>query len=383
MKQAETGKRGQWQRIGIASALLLAVIAGALVAARVRASAEVEADVAAAKRFRDFPLYWVGERFEKWELREIMLPSRQTFGFANLIYGDCEVEDPDGPFGPEGGSCMPPLQIQVTPLCFHLDAVARAPVWKRHSIRGAPLGASGGAPVLFTRGAQIKVYRGQGSDLGLALRALGALRSLNDVPPVISESGPIPAADRRILGGSHPCSDTRPGVVLIDENRGTYRGVGIGASPAAVRRALGFAPFARLSNEPWSPRNARSFSEIGGPNTLNPPCRPTRASAAGATRLRVLRYPKASFVFCDARVFAVMVIDRRARTQAGVRVGDRLEVARRLYPGLRCAEATSGDSGRYPFCVGRLQPRRSLWFGQDPIGSITISTSRFGVEGER
>ena len=171
-------------------------------------------------------------------------------------------------------------------------------------------------------------------------------------------------------------------MVVIDENRGTYRGVGIGASAAAVRRALGNMPFARVGWAPWSPKDAESFREVGAPSVLTPPCRPTQ-SPGGRPRLQILRYREASFVFCDGRVVAVTVIDEGARTQAGLRIGDPLRDARALYPGLRCGEAPSGDIGRYPFCVGRLQPRRSLWFGQDPIASITVSTTRFGVEGER
>ena len=299
-----------------------------------------------------------------------------------MIYGDCEVDDPDGFFGPEGGSCTPPLSIQIAPLCFHLDVVARAPIWNRRSIRGAPVGSSDSAPVLFTRGAQVKVYRGQGSDPGLALRALRALRSLNRVPPVIDRAGRIPSPDRRVLEGSRPCSDSRRGVVLIDESRATYRGVGIGASPDVVRRVMGNKAFARR-DEPWAPVGSGSFADVGGPTVLAPPCRPTALAAAGTSRFQILHYREASFVFCDGRVFALMVTDPRARTQAGLRIGDRLEDARSLYPGLRCGEAPSGDVGRYPYCVGRLQPRRSLWFGQNPIASITVSSTRFGVEGER
>ena len=366
----------------VAIALVVAVVAAVPVAGRIRQQAEVERDVAAARDFDGFPLYWVGERFEGWDLRAVELPSRATYGFANLVYGDCEVEDPDGFFGPEGGSCTPPLQIQITPLCFHLDAVARAPVWQRRAIRGAPVGASGGGPVLFTRGAQVKVYRGQGSTLGLGLRALGAIRSLNAVAPVVAETGPIPAPDRRILTGKRPCRDSRPGLTLIDENRGTYRGVGIGASADAVRRVLGPRAFARLYEEPWSPTNVTSFAEIGGPNVLTPPCRPMRRTPGGRSPLQLLRYPNVSFALCDGRVFALLVVDRHARTRAGVRVGDDLEQARTLYR-VRCGAVSSGDSGRYPFCVTRLRPQRSLWFGRDPIASITISTTRFGVEGER
>jgi hypothetical protein len=51
--------------------------------------------------------------------------------------------------------------------------------WKRREVRGAPVGTIDDAPVLFTDRVQVEVYRGQGSDPGLPLRALRALRSVN------------------------------------------------------------------------------------------------------------------------------------------------------------------------------------------------------------
>jgi hypothetical protein len=372
--------------IKVAVAVALALVALAVTVAIVVPSAddgddELQSKLAAARAFRGYPLYWVGQRFEGFDLRYVDVPGR--YGFATLIYGECDVEDPDGLLGPEGGSCTPPLQIQIAPLCFHLDVVARAPTWRRRSVRGAPVGSNpDGAPILFTRGAHIKVYRGDGSTLGLAFRALRAIRSLNSVPPVVAPADPIPAPDPRVLAGSAACSDTRGGAALIDENRGTYRGVGIGASATAVRRVLGPRRFAR-QDEPPTPRNATSISAIGGPSALMRPCHPTAAGKGAASRARVLRYPEVSFLFCDNRVLALVVSDPQARTQAGLAIGDQLAQAQRLYPGLRCGRASSGDAGGYPFCVGRLRPQRSLWFGHDPIGSITISATRFGVPGER
>jgi hypothetical protein len=99
-----------------------------------------------------------------------------------------------------------PLQIQVQPLCAHLEAVARAPIWKRRQVRGAPVGTIDGAPVLFTNRVQVKVYRGQGSDPGLPMRALRALRSANGVALVIRADDPSPAAPRAVLAGASPCS---------------------------------------------------------------------------------------------------------------------------------------------------------------------------------
>jgi hypothetical protein len=154
-------------------------------------------DLDAARNFTRHPLYWVGESFEKWDLEHVDVGTAE---FATFIYGTCEP-----PGGIDGG-CPPPLQLQIQPLCAHLEAVARAPIWKRRQIRGAPVGTIDGAPVLFTNRVQVKVYRGQGSDPGVEMRALRALRSANDVPPVIGADDPIPAAPRAVLAGTIPCS---------------------------------------------------------------------------------------------------------------------------------------------------------------------------------
>ena len=156
------------------------------------------ADIEAAKKFDRFPLYWVGERFEQWHLNAIEgldYPSQ----IISFIYGDCVPHDGDQP------SCTPPFQIQVSPLCAHLRKVARAPIWRRRRIRSAPVGTIDSAPVLFTRRAQVKVYRGEGSYPGLTIKVLGALRSINRVPPVIGPTGRIPHPASAVLEGTAAC----------------------------------------------------------------------------------------------------------------------------------------------------------------------------------
>jgi hypothetical protein len=181
----------------IRSALLaLAAVAGC------SPSGGSEIDTRSARAFTAYPLYWVGERFERWDLAHVDVGRSQ---FVSLTYGTCDVGDPDGPLGLEGGSCSPPLQLQLQPLCRHLEAVARARVWRRRAIRGAPVGTIDSAPVLFASRVQIKVYRGEGTDPGLPLRALRALRSLNEVEPVLGPDDRIPGAPRAVLAGERPC----------------------------------------------------------------------------------------------------------------------------------------------------------------------------------
>lgn len=153
----------------------------------------------ATRAFDGFAVYWLGERFEHWELTAVSGPDGPD-GFVSLIYGDCT------PHGGDEPSCTPPLDIQISALCSHLRDVARAPAWKHRRIRGAPVGTIDGAPVLFTRDAQIKVYLGESADAHAPLRPLHALRSLNHVAPVIDADGQIPGPLPGVPGGNRTCA---------------------------------------------------------------------------------------------------------------------------------------------------------------------------------
>lgn len=169
-------------------------------------------------------------------------------------------------------------------------------------------------------------------------------------------------------------------VASIDDARGTYHGVGIGDTAVAVRRVFGRRPFARLGKEPVLPTEA-NLGTSGDP-IISPPCKPWHSRGGRRPRLAVLRYEEVSFLLCDGRVFAWMVIAADARTSRGLSVGDGLENASALYPELSCGEAPSGDFGKFPYCAGQIasrgrRPRLHAWFGEDPIASITISTTRY------
>jgi len=172
-----------------ACAALTALVLG-IVGAGCAIGDDVEADLETAREFNAYPLYWAGERFEKLDVSYVSLGG-EAVGFT---YGTCEITGDHG--------CAPPLQIQIFPLCFHLDVAAANRVWTRRQIRGAPVGVFDAAPVMFTQQTQLKVY---GSDPGMALRALRALRSLNDVPPQIGPVGSIPPPAPGVLEGTALC----------------------------------------------------------------------------------------------------------------------------------------------------------------------------------
>jgi hypothetical protein len=160
-------------------------------------NAEVDAELATAREFNAYPLYWAGERFEDWDLEYV---ATEYTTFATLVYGDCQ---PLISFGSDGG-CAPPLQIQIGGLCDHLDQVARDPIWKHRRIRGAPVGRFDRAPILFTEQVQVKVYPGKGTDEEDALRLLGALRSLNGLGAQLDSNDPIPPPRPGVLEGTAP-----------------------------------------------------------------------------------------------------------------------------------------------------------------------------------
>lgn len=90
------------------------VVAATLVAAcgSTRTVGEGDPDIDAVRRFDRHPLYWVGERFERWDLESVDVGGGE---FVTFSYGTCELPPP----GREGG-CAVPLKIQIQPLCAHL-----------------------------------------------------------------------------------------------------------------------------------------------------------------------------------------------------------------------------------------------------------------------
>jgi hypothetical protein len=154
-------------------------------------------DLDAAAEFEGFAIYWLGESFEGHDVEHISELDRSSPG-VTVVYGTCETHG--------DGGCAPPLQLQSFPLCFHLDEIARNPVWRTRSVRGAPVGSHDGAAVLFTRTRYVKVYPGQGSNLGMPLRAIETLFSLNEVEPYIPSLAPIPPPPEGVLEGDVPCT---------------------------------------------------------------------------------------------------------------------------------------------------------------------------------
>jgi hypothetical protein len=80
-----------------------------------------------------------------------------------------------------------------------------------------------------------------------------------------------------------------------------------------------------------------------------------------------------TFFVCDGRVDGFIVAQNGAHTRQGVAIGDDAKKVKARYPQLTCGESPF-ERGSYPYCSGRIAAHRWLWFGRDPIRSITVAT---------
>jgi len=129
------------------------------------------------EREAPFRLYYLGRSFAGFPLTHA---EGSSPGEASFIYGDCEIVDPDGVFGPEGGSCSPPMQVQIVPRRYLADGCRRV-----RSLRGVPTVRADGL-VLFTGPVIIKIW---GRSEAEERRMAAALRSLDGS---VAPSEPLP-----------------------------------------------------------------------------------------------------------------------------------------------------------------------------------------------
>jgi hypothetical protein len=158
--------------------------------------------------------------------------------------------------------------------------------------------------------------------------------------------------------------------VVVDERSGAVGGVRLGDGPAEIRRELGPGTDGRMLRR--VPEDLGT-EELGLPWTLDP--------LPGVERTRVLtmrRDGMSLLVAPRSGAYAISVWLSGARTKEGVAVGDDLEAASETYSGLRCGIRNRGtEYVEYPYCKGRLG-KTYLWFGQDPIRSITVASTGLG-----
>jgi hypothetical protein len=130
--------------------------------------------LAQAHAFRDFPLYFAGDRVDGLELVAV-LRRDDTASYVSFVYGDCTPGDDAG--------CAPPAEIQVWPACRRHPALyggsqPKAPDVEHITIRGVPAAS-------LEDGARLEIQTGRstvvvfGDSRARARRVAGALRSVN------------------------------------------------------------------------------------------------------------------------------------------------------------------------------------------------------------
>lgn len=116
--------------------------------------------VAELEKFDAYPLYYAGEKVAGHELEKIVgaedwqrNPDQRSLGFV-FIYGTCELSEPSGL---DGGSCAPPLQIQVSSICEHHLGLYRESE-STFDLRGAKAANNGVGLEVFTGRTFVKIY---------------------------------------------------------------------------------------------------------------------------------------------------------------------------------------------------------------------------------
>ncbi len=145
---------------------------------------------------------------------------------------------------------------------------------------------------------------------------------------------------------------------LLDEQRGTYQGIGIGSSSADIRGRFG-EPSSSQGFIPLEPRGVK------GPAAFSVPARPT-----------VMRYDRVAFILTHDRVFGFITSDRGAYLTRKVGVGDSLDELTKTYP-FACREAIAGEAiigpmPTYTVCHAELANGSQLVVTKDPVQSITL-----------
>lgn len=157
------------------------------------------------RKFDAYPLYYAGEEVAGNELEEILgaedwerNPDQRSVGFT-FIYGTCE---PSEPSGLDGGSCAPPIQIQVSSIC--VDHPGRAGgKGSTFALRGARAVPAGGGVEVFTGRTTVDVYAS--GDPRLLKAVIRSLREVGQAAPPRRLPPPVPGA----VEGKLPCQQKR------------------------------------------------------------------------------------------------------------------------------------------------------------------------------
>jgi hypothetical protein len=148
--------------------------------------------------------------------------------------------------------------------------------------------------------------------------------------------------------------------VSVDEQAGTLGGVHFGETAARVKDNLG---------DPSD--DAQGFFPKGVAYS-GPPGIPSPDQGAGTPPQR-LHYGKSAYLVSPrAGVYAMATVAKGSTTKAGVAIGDPLAKVSTSFKHIDCGQVAGGEGPSYDWCRATL-PKAKVFFGGDPIRSITLS----------
>jgi hypothetical protein len=147
--------------------------------------------------------------------------------------------------------------------------------------------------------------------------------------------------------------------LVIDAERGTYRGLQIGLRKADARSLLGDPP-ERADVEGDETPVGVDYSDISAPSSY--------------PAWDKWRYEGFAVFFAKGQVQGFVTTSDRSETREGVGVGDSLDLVEDRYTGVTCDALTAYESSipETPYCTGGIADDRQIWFGGDPIDSIWV-----------
>jgi hypothetical protein len=179
--------------------LLIAVVllAAAAFPARAALDGESQRAVDAAREFREYRVFWLGERFRSHDLTHASRGERKDRAYFEFIYGDC---DP----GPDSG-CAPPYQVQVYSACSRNLASYGGPrPERRKPIRGAAVYEFSDGPSFD----MLEVYTGRTTVVVFAPTAAKArrvVRHLEGINVDVGRDDPLGPPARGAVQGKVRC----------------------------------------------------------------------------------------------------------------------------------------------------------------------------------
>ncbi len=157
-----------------------------------------------------------------------------------------------------------------------------------------------------------------------------------------------------VLAGCGTAQMPSPGLARgpINELRGAYDGVPLGASLETLQNGLGVA-LSTNDNPYITPAQRPPFLPSDNPYDWI--------------------YPDADITFVKGHVASITVYGKGAATMRGVSIGDPLSEVPRVYKRAGCVPGNGGPEPLDPGCQVQFGPHVFVYFSGDPIHDVSLS----------